>query len=1205
MKRIVGSALIASFTLASSYAGAAGKFTKPESQIVATQTAATKPTQHKVEAKTRPTITADDVFGGVGEKVKSITDVQISKYKRLIDVTNDTDPEKPDLLFRLAELYNEQYRYYDFRARELDEKIFDAGNAGNQGLVNQLKGQQADYQKKSQQWLLASAKEYLEVADHPDKYGSYKRMDEVLFYLAYMLNQVKKEDAARKYFKRLIKDYPKSKFIPYAFLAFGDYFFEQKQLEDSLKFYDKVMQFPESPIYGYAKYKEGWVYYNLGDFKQALATFVSVIELSNKSGPGGGSKNQKIALGKEAKKDSVRAYARVGTPEKAWDFFRRIGGDYAMTMMEQLGELYNAQGQFLDSIKVYRNMMVLEPNSPKLCAWQGEVMKNTLSATGSRASADNVKELQRLGAVYEKVKDNKAIKKEQLEECRDTTRNTLGELATVWHKEAQKTNNNDTYALAQYLYKEYLTRFPKEKDVYQMTFYYGELLFKLGSNGDNNSYCNAAPVYTKVVEMNPQPTAKYLKEAAYAAVISWKNCLSVEDTGQEALDDMKKKHAEMKKGGEKSKGDKEGAAEEQVLKEEPITANKQKMIAAFDTYIKYVPDSPELPNIKYRKARIYYEANRFKEAYPLFKDIADHHSNSDLAYYSTNLLFDCLIFQKKYDDLEGALNQYCPMYEEKDATTKAQCSTLKSQLGRKRIEVAQAEGRWKEAAQLYMKQAADYPNDPKIDEVYYNAAVAFERVKLLGSAIQAREILLKTKPDSTLAKKAIYQIGRNFQDVAAYDKAADYYEQFAEKYPGEKEASTALYSASFFRRGLGDNEKSIKDVALFVKDYGGRHEFIDQAATVAFNEGQIYESQHDNAKLMKHFQDYLKQWGSKGGVDHQVIAHVKIADILWNQSCPLPDGGVNGACIEVKRERAGGAARVAEKQAKAQKGKKRGKTKHANLPATCGPETKSKIIVHDRKPGPLKEALTHYAEALKLFRGGAADKSVPGKNEQERNERTISMNYYASAARFRQGDVEYEKFLKLAIPDKLDFTPPQPDQSPAKQKAAKKKMEESQKKFLAWFQNKGKQIDAAQKVYQSVIQMKQAHWVIAAAARIGQLYQDFSGQLYTAQVPKAGPAPAGYPQDEFEMYFHDAYCDAMVDKAEPLETKAIGALSVCLNKSTDLSFYDEWSRLCEAELNQLKPVEYPIASEIRAEPGYGAGVQTMMDRENVQPLESK
>jgi hypothetical protein len=105
-------------------------------------------------------------------------------------------------------------------------------------------------------------------------------------------------------------------------------------------------------------------------------------------------------------------------------------------------------------------------------------------------------------------------------------------------------------------------------------------------------------------------------------------------------------------------------------------------------------------------------------------------------------------------------------------------------------------------------------------------------------------------------------------------------------------------------------------------------------------------------------------------------------------------------------------------------------------------------------------------------------------------------------------------------------------------------------------------------------------------------------------VPKAGSAPPGYPQEEFDQFFHDAYCDQMTDTAEPLETKAIDGLSICLNKSTELSFYDEWSQLCEAELNQLKPVEYPIASEIRAQPGYGAD-HVAMDRETVMPLETK
>ena len=92
-------------------------------------------------------------------------------------------------------------------------------------------------------------------------------------------------------------------------------------------------------------------------------------------------------------------------------------------------------------------------------------------------------------------------------------------------------------------------------------------------------------------------------------------------------------------------------------------------------------------------------------------------------------------------------------------------------------------------------------------------------------------------------------------------------------------------------------------------------------------------------------------------------------------------------------------------------------------------------------------------------------------------------------------------------------------------------------------------------------------------------------------------------QDEWEQYFHDAYCDQLVDKADGIEAKAIEGLGICLNKSTELSWFNEWSQLCEAELNQIKPAEYPLASEIRAEPGY---VAVVTDRAQVQTLpESK
>jgi tetratricopeptide (TPR) repeat protein len=960
------------------------------------------------------------------------------------------------------------------------------------------------------------------------------------------------------------------------------------------------MSYPESRVYGYARYKEGWVYYNMGDFKQSLATFVDVIKLSQRAGKG--SRKNALALEKEAKKDSVRAYARIGTPDKAWAFFKNIGGDYAMTMLESLGELYNGQGQFQDSIKVYRQLIALEPKSPKVCNWQTEVMHNTLSYTGSKAHPDNVKELQRLADVYEGYKVNKTFKQSDLDECKDNTANTLRELATVWHKEAQKTNDMGTYDLAQYLYKEYINKFPKEKDIYIMTFYYGELLFKLGSMGENKQpYCDAAPIYSKVVHLDPSPKAKYLKEAAYAAVISWKNCLAVEDSAEEAraATEQKKKEKAAAKGKKPKEGEAEATPEEVYVKKE-IPDRQKKMIDAFDEYIKYVPESNELCTIKYRKARIYFDYNHIEEATPLYKDVVDSCKTSELAVYSANLYIDCLVIKKDYKGIQDNVEAFLTRPElTKDQGFVNRLKAIKVQLAGKVLEQLQRDKKYVEAARMGIKMAEENPQDPKLDVLYYDAGVNFEKAKLIGAAIQSREALIKLKPDSPLAKKAVYLVGRNYQDIAAFELAATKYEDFAAKYPGElskkpgePDAALALNTASFFRRGLGENEKSFDDVKLFTKNYGGRHEFIDQAAGVNFYEYQIYEQKHDNDGLVRHLTQYLKEWGTKGGVDRQIIAHAKLAEIAWKASCPAPGGGVNGACIELIRERAGGKARV-EAKAASKKGGKKSKKKGSDLPKQCGPATKSRVIVHERTPARSKEALTHFAEVMKLWKAGAATKNVPGKDENERGARINDMTYYAAEARMVEADQQYEKFLKVNIPDKLDFTPPQPDMSPAKAKAQKAKVEASTKAFKTYFENKTKLLGDTQKMYQSVILFKNAHWAIASAARIGQLFQDFSGQLYTAPVPKAPPGID-------EAFFHDAYCDTLVDKAEPVESHAIEGLSACLGKSTELSWFNEWSTLCEAELNQIKPNEYPLAAEIRAQPGYSA---VTGDRTPVQSLE--
>ena len=226
--------------------------------------------------------------------------------RRLITVTADDDPQKPDFMFRLGELYAEKQRYNFNAARALDQKIFEL--PPNQR--GPLQAQQKTYEQQEQKWLLEAVKAYIGAT----KFRKYERMDEVLFRLAFLLTSVKKEDQAREFFHRLIKDYPNSKYIPDAYLSFAEYYFDKGEMENALKFYEKVEQFPKSSVYPYAVYKKGWCYVNLGDYKTALETFVGVVRMTQEGKVNVPKKQLEVARegGEEGHRQGVLARRRSG-----------------------------------------------------------------------------------------------------------------------------------------------------------------------------------------------------------------------------------------------------------------------------------------------------------------------------------------------------------------------------------------------------------------------------------------------------------------------------------------------------------------------------------------------------------------------------------------------------------------------------------------------------------------------------------------------------------------------------------------------------------------------------------------------------------------------------------------------------------------------------------------------------------------------------
>lgn len=1086
---------------------------------------------------TQPTLSADDVLSIEG-LVGNIRGEQEQILAQIIANTPDSDvDEKSDAYFRLGELYAKQQRYWRLKAVEFQIKADSAKGPDKAKLAKAAQ----DGQAKAKDYLLKAVKTYKGLTDN-DAFRNYPKMDMALFYYGYTLQGGKYMKEARAVYDKLLKNYPNSKYVPEAHLAFADYYFEAGQLADAESRYKMVLKFPKSSAYWYAMYKMGWIHLNLQRFQDALETFFQVAQATKND-------KKQETLNRASKKDFVRAYAEIGKADKAYAAFQRVDNKYAFDMLQILADLYLAQGKSDKAIYVYQELMKTAPTNKNVCLWQYNISHAMLSMPGA-VNGDKVKEIENLVKLWGALKPKKVLPAAEAQECHDNAAAMSGELARAYHSESAKTKNPETLAYAEKLYKVYLDVFTDAEDFAQTQYFYSELIWSRAENEKNprlqtELWENAAVAFTDVVKYG-KVEPKLMKEAAYAAVLGWKNALNVDPRAKQQADKVEDPTKDYDK----------------IPEPKPIPPREEKMLAAFDIYINYIkdPKDDELVGMKFLKANIYRRYNHFDQAIPLFLDILDHHRQHETAEFAANLLLDTYNRTQKYDDMLALVEKLDadPKFLEGKDDLKQTLNTLKAQSMRKKAESLEKKAKETKDFGLYVQCGQAYfdiynrdPESKQNDEILYNAGVCYEEGKSIGAAIQAFNLLQKYYASSKLTAKAIARIGKAYGDIAFYDKASEKLEEYAKKYAGEKDAFDAMSDAVFYRKGIGDDAKAIENTNYFIKTFGAKKP--DLAANAKFSLTSVYEKQGDKDAVIKHLRDYIRSY-PKGGDDRLVIANAKIGAILWEQSCPVKQ--VDGSCVKIVRERA-----INMKKNKRKKG-------GSDQPTQCGPDSKIKLTVVKRDERKLKEALAAFSAAAKIF-----EKSSGKTGGDEGGAR-----YYYGLAKVAEADKDFEAYLALQFPQNLNFDP-----DPKKKAETAKSL----KRFNDWVEQKKKVGGSATSKYEAVLGIKDAANSITAAARLGQISQNFSDALFTAEIPK------DVRTGEFADEKVEAFCDRMTEVAEPLEAASLNAYGVCLSKSTELGWFSEWSKLCERELGQIKPEEYPTAAELRADPTNVAPVITV------------
>jgi TolA-binding protein len=1131
---------------------------------------------------------------------QEMADKQIEFLKRLIKSTDKSDAEYPDFLFRLSDHYLEKKAYFELQSGSLYDQIYAAEDAGNKAKKKQLEAKQLEFMKKAKVASGQAARVYKALVNDP-AFAQFKRMDEALYYYAFELGNLGKEAEMQAAYQQLINNYPESQYISQAYLAFADYYYGKSEIQNAVSLYQKVTEFKDSPVYAYALYKLAWCHLNpIGTaearYDKSLNYFVATIKATIE-GRAGSEANGK-QLRRDARRDLVRAYVHASKPSQAWAFFAKWGKgpggdeDDIKKMMKLLANQYFGEGKYVESTFIYKKLQGEFASDPDACEWQSRIVVNTLAEENKKVQWNETKRLGEYWTEYKASDRKKSVKRK----CRDSALDTMKQMATVWHDEAEKTRLDETYELASKAYKGFLSVFPEDKDAYELQYYYGELLWAIATNStkmkDKENREKGLKYFRLahdefVATLALDPKGKYTTDAAFAQMLAMKNALEYDETGGQGkacktnsegvctYKDKKKK--------KKAKRDKDTKVDtKSEFPESDYTDDEKAMLGAYDTYVKYVkdPKDKELPKIMYHRAKLMMIHNKFDEAKPLLEEMVTKFDGSTYAAWCSEMLLDLLTIKwvdqsqtpeqqiKSSEDLEHWAKKFQTLkvwtHPEAEEIRTA-VPTLLAGIGWKKgmayrdSGAAYVEGKpggdpegFKKCATQFISVYNDHEEHDKADTLLWNAADCSDAGYMVGQAIKIRDILLEEFPESEHAPDTLYFVAQSHQAVAHYREAAERFEQFAEKHKKDKRSADALQNAYLYRLGIGDEEQAQTDM-------------------------DKYEAMF-NSERKSHAEAYLKTYGSRGGVDRQAVAEAVIGQILWRRSCE--EELLYDSCLTLKRKKSVSgleaiknakkiAARKARLEAKQEKAAEKGKKKKYRPPARCGSSTQGVITINKRSKKQAAAAQKRFSTVLKLA------KKKP-KIPKEDTARADAFRNAWGMAMVYQADQKYEDYLTVNMPEELSFVVEEWKKDSGMPKWEKEykeqvaKKEKSTKEFGDFLTKKKKYLDDLTGRYANVKATVSPYWVLAAAARTAMLSQNFADQLYRAEVPRDFKT-----EDE---YF--AYCDTLSDFAQPLQEQAFQAFTYCIDRSTEFQFFNQFSRLCEDEMQQWDADKYPATNEL-------------------------
>jgi tetratricopeptide (TPR) repeat protein len=193
--------------------------------------------------------------------------------------------------------------------------------------------------------------------------------DGMLFRFGYVLRIQGVSDQMMVVYRRLVTDYPRSRFANEAHLELGERSHSLGQFGDAVVQFAAVSGDAPTRMRVFAEYKRAWALQGHKRYREAFAAFAAAVAIDPES-------DQARLI-----RDSlVYPYFEYGKQAEAYDAFEAATPGHGLDVADIIAQRWANTGAVDKSLPMHRELLRRAPNDPRICRWQEMVVTHVNAA---------------------------------------------------------------------------------------------------------------------------------------------------------------------------------------------------------------------------------------------------------------------------------------------------------------------------------------------------------------------------------------------------------------------------------------------------------------------------------------------------------------------------------------------------------------------------------------------------------------------------------------------------------------------------------------------------------------------------------------------------------------------------------------------------------------------------------------------------------